>query len=101
MYIADEEEWKLRQDLAAYRCLLDMATDDNVDAKLRKSISDMKARLLELETGRTAAPAKHSTRVRPSNRPCRRPLFRFRRRAGGSPASEAFSLAVQNDKRSA
>lgn len=49
MFIVDDEELRLRQDLARYRCLLDSDADDATDLRLRDAITQTKARLSQLE----------------------------------------------------
>ena len=49
MFIVDDEELRLRQDLARYRCLLDSGADDDTDLRLRGAITQTKARLSQLE----------------------------------------------------
>lgn len=52
MFIVDDEELRLRQDLARYRCLLDCSADDDTDLQLRDAISQTKAKLSQLEASR-------------------------------------------------
>lgn len=49
MFILDDEELRLRHDLARYRCLLDSGADDDTDLRLRDAIAQTKARLGQLE----------------------------------------------------
>ena len=49
MFILDDEELRLRHDLARYRCLLDSGADDDTDLRLRDAIAQIKARLGQLE----------------------------------------------------
>lgn len=49
MFIVEDEELRLRQELARYRCLLDSGTDDDTDLRLRGAITQTKARLYQLE----------------------------------------------------
>ena len=50
MFIIEDEELRLRHDLARYRCLLDSGADDDTDLRLRDAITQTKARLSQLET---------------------------------------------------
>ncbi|HEY6921488.1 MAG TPA: hypothetical protein VI390_07785 [Methyloceanibacter sp.] len=50
MFILEDEELRLRHDLARYRCLLDSGADDDTDLRLRDAITQTKARLSQLET---------------------------------------------------
>ena len=52
MFIFDEEELRLRHDLARFRCLLDCGADDDTDLRLRDAITQTKARLSQLEASR-------------------------------------------------
>lgn len=52
MFIVDDEELRLRHDLARYRCLLDCGTDEDTDLRLRGAIAQTKARLSQLEASR-------------------------------------------------
>jgi hypothetical protein len=49
MFIVEDEELRLRHDLARYRCLLDSDADDDTDLRLRDAITQTKARLSQLE----------------------------------------------------
>ena len=49
MFIVEDEELRLRHDLARYRCLLDSEADDDTDLRLRDAIAQTKARLSQLE----------------------------------------------------
>jgi hypothetical protein len=49
MFIVEDEELRLRHELARYRCLLDSGADDATDLRLRGAISQTKARLYQLE----------------------------------------------------
>ena len=49
MFIIEDEELRLRHDLARYRCLLDSGADDDTDLRLRDAITQTKARLGQLE----------------------------------------------------
>ena len=49
MFIVDDEELRLRRDLARYRCLLDCDADDATDLRLRDAITQTKAKLSHLE----------------------------------------------------
>jgi len=49
MFMVDDEELRLRQDLARYRCLLDCGADDDTDLRLRDAITQTKAKLSQLE----------------------------------------------------
>jgi hypothetical protein len=50
MFIVEEdEELRLRHELARYRCLLDSGADDATDLRLRGAITQTKARLYQLE----------------------------------------------------
>jgi hypothetical protein len=49
MFVVEDEELRLRHDLARYRCLLDSGADDDTDLRLRDAISQTKARLSQLE----------------------------------------------------
>jgi hypothetical protein len=49
MFIVEDEELRLRHDLARYRCLLDSGADDETDLRLRDAIMQTKARLSQLE----------------------------------------------------
>ncbi|HEY1506526.1 MAG TPA: hypothetical protein VGF92_19645 [Stellaceae bacterium] len=53
MFIVDDEELRLRHDLARSRCLLDSGADDDTDLRLRDAIAQTKARLSHLEALRT------------------------------------------------
>ena len=50
MFIIEDEELRLRHDLARYRCLLDSGADDDTDLRLRDAITQTKARLSQIET---------------------------------------------------
>jgi len=52
MFILDDEELRLRHELAHYRCLLDGDTDDVTDQRLRDAIAQTKARLHQLDASR-------------------------------------------------
>lgn len=52
MFIVEDEELRLRHDLARYRCLLDSGADDDTDLRLRDAITQTKARLSQLEAVR-------------------------------------------------
>ena len=63
MFIADDEESRLRHALARYRCLLDGDTDDATDRRLRGAIAQTKARLHQLDTLRIGEiTARHHAR---------------------------------------
>ena len=47
--IQEDEELRLRHELAHYRCLLDSGADDATDLRLRGAIAQTKARLYQLE----------------------------------------------------
>jgi hypothetical protein len=49
MFIVEDEELRLRRDLARDRCLLDSGADDATDLRLRGAIAQTKARLYQLE----------------------------------------------------
>lgn len=49
MFIIEDEELRLRHDLARFRCLLDSEADDDTDLRLRGAIAQTKARLGQLE----------------------------------------------------
>lgn len=49
MFIVEDEELRLRHDLARYRCLLDSGADEATDLRLRGAITQTKARLSQLE----------------------------------------------------
>ena len=49
MFIVEDEELRLRHDLARYRCLLDSGADEETDLRLRDAIGQTKARLSQLE----------------------------------------------------
>jgi hypothetical protein len=49
MFIVEDEELRLRHELARYRCLLDSGADDATDLRLRGAIAQTKARLYQLE----------------------------------------------------
>jgi hypothetical protein len=49
MFIVEDEELRLRHDLARYRCLLDSGADEDTDLRLRDAITQTKARLSQLE----------------------------------------------------
>ncbi len=50
MFIVEDEELRLRHELAHYRCLLDSGADDDTDLRLRGAIAQTKARLYQIET---------------------------------------------------
>lgn len=50
MFIVEDEELRLRHELARYRCLLDSGADDATDLRLRGAIAQTKARLYQLES---------------------------------------------------
>jgi len=52
MFLVEDEELRLRHDLARYRCLLDSGADDDTDLRLRGAITQTKARLSQLEAVR-------------------------------------------------
>jgi len=49
MFIVEDEELRLRHELAQYRCLLDGDTDDATDQRLRDAIAQTKARLHQFD----------------------------------------------------
>ncbi|HXR86663.1 MAG TPA: hypothetical protein VN728_06825 [Stellaceae bacterium] len=49
MFIVEDEELRLRHELARYRCLLDSGADEETDLRLRDAIMHTKARLSQLE----------------------------------------------------
>jgi hypothetical protein len=49
MFLVEDEELRLRHELARYRCLLDSGADDATDLRLRGAIAQTKARLYQLE----------------------------------------------------
>ena len=49
MFIVEDEELRLRRDLARDRCLLDSGADDATDLRIRGAIAQTKARLYQLE----------------------------------------------------
>ena len=66
MFIVEDEELRLRHDLARYRCLLDCSADDDTDLRLRDAITQTKTRLSQLEALRIGEIATLSS---PQGRP--------------------------------
>jgi hypothetical protein len=68
MFIVEDEELRLRHELARYRCLLDSGADDDTDLRLRDAITQTKARLSQLEALRfgEAATLRHARQNRES-----------------------------------